>query len=111
LLFVFRSDCPVCATQRSDWGKLGVIARDHGVRTLAVTPESLSPPVVSYFAGAPFEVHQIAEPMQLVSELGVRMVPTTMMIGPDRRILFRGAGLLSPETLEVLRARLRAEGE
>lgn len=95
LLLFFQSTCPACARNLPAWRRL-VDRRPAGVRSLAV---GLEPPA----AALRYVREEIPdalglrprEPGRTTRILGVEAVPSTLIVGPRGRLLWRRTGVLS----------------
>lgn len=110
VLLAFRSDCPACAAQKAEWMALAREAEGTGWRVAAVTPEPLEGGVRRYFGDAPVRLTRIERGSPAGRALDVRVVPSTILVGPDGRVLFFGNGRLSAAALDSVRALLAAGG-
>ncbi len=101
LVFVFRTDCHVCSTQREDWITLASLAHAHGIPVLGLTPERLDAAVKNYFAAAPVRPFGIVSPAALGRALHTSVVPTTLLVRDRRAVLFH-QGLLDSTDVRAL---------
>ena len=108
LVLLFRSDCPACASQLSEWLTLVRVADSAGIPTIALTPEPLGNAALTYFKPTNVAVLQIAESSELWTSLNTRVVPTTLIVGPDRQVRFRHHGVMTPTLLTTARDEIRA---
>lgn len=104
LLLVFRSDCPVCQAQREDWQRIARAAAGLGIAVVAVTPEALTPEIAGYFGEAsPIQVFRTND-VKGFSRIGVRSVPTTIVVDRRGRVRVHRSGLVKdlPDLEHVL---------
>lgn len=112
LVFIFRSDCPVCARQKPEWARLAILAERQGVRTLALTAETLRPSVKEFFATTPVEIFQAKHPDRLSTRFRTTVVPTTLLVGENGRVVFRAVGMMGDSAVRAVRRRIeRLQGE
>lgn len=104
LLLFFRSDCPACARTAGAWRRL--LARaGGGVRPLAVGLEPAGPALAwvrSRLPGA-LAVRPL-EPADLLHRLAVRRVPSTLLVGPSGRLLYRRGAVMGRADVDSLLA-------
>lgn len=94
LVFVFRSDCPVCAAQKSNWQSMADTAATLGFGSLAVTPEPMTRAIADYFDAAPrIPVRQLAS-LDALQQLGVTHVPTTLVVDQEGVVRYHRTGLV-----------------
>jgi len=110
LVFVFRSDCHVCAAQREDWITLARIAHAHGVPVFGLTPEPLDTAVQAYFAPAPVRPFGIVNAAALGRTLHTSVVPTTLLVKGRHAVLFH-RGLLDDTDVRDLTRMLGREAD
>ena len=110
LVFVFRSDCHVCAAQREDWITLARMAHTHGVPVFGLTPEPLDTAVQAYFAPAPVRPFGIVNVMALGGTLHTSVVPTTLLVKDHRAVLLH-RGLLDDTDVRDLTRMLGREAD
>ena len=97
LVFVFRSDCPVCAVQKPHWQSMAKTASSIGFRSLAVTPEPMTRDIAEYFDAVPgILVKQLAS-FDALQQLGVTRVPTTLVVDRDGVVRYNQAGVVQLE--------------
>lgn len=94
LLMVLQSTCPACRAVAPAWSEL-LRRRDPGVRVLAVALEPPEPGLAyvrehldDALAVRPLSSRRFLEGLQ------IRAVPTTLVLGADRRLRYRRSGLL-----------------
>lgn len=104
LLLVLQSSCPACRAVAPAWTDL-LRRRDPEVRVLAV---ALEPPdaglayVRTHLPGA-LAVRPVSAD-RFLRTLEIRAVPTTLVIGADRRLRYRRSGLLDDgESVTLMR--------
>ena len=104
LLLIFRSDCPACAFVRPNWLRLSDQAVQFGSSVLAVTPEPLTPDVVSYLShgDVPVPVYVPAEPSVFFERVYARGVPTTILVTSKGELLFHRTGQLTDGDIAFL---------
>ena len=110
LVLVLQSTCPACRAVVPAWTEL-VRRRDPSVRVLAVAlepPETGLTYVRSRLPGA-LGVRPLS-PGRFLRTLDVRAVPTTLVLGPDRRLRYRRSGLLDDVEAAALLPLVGAEG-
>lgn len=103
LLFVFRSDCPACAAQKSEWQALAGLADSRGLRTVAYTPEPLAAGVPAYFGDAPVTVMRFADDASARDALDLRLVPTTFVVDAGGRVRLHHQGVMPPSVADSVR--------
>jgi len=108
LVLLFRSDCAACASQLSEWLTLVQVADSAGIPTIALTPEPLGDAALSYFSPTNVQVLQVKESAVLWTSLKTRIVPTTLIVGPDREVRFRHHGVMTSTLLTTARDEIRA---
>jgi hypothetical protein len=96
LLLVFKSDCPACGIQKSEWLRLAAVARARNVEVIGLTLEELTPAVQGYFADSRIGLARIAEPAAALAALHTTIVPATIFVTDRGRIAFHALGLLDP---------------
>lgn len=106
LLFVFKTDCPVCGEQKPEWMEIAELARRTGWEVDALTSEPMAPWVRSYFSTSTVNVLQLENPAEAGRSLGARVVPITVLLDKGGRVLSYDVGRLSPARSESLRALL-----
>lgn len=95
MVFVFRSDCPVCAAQKSNWATMAALAVARGFRVLAVTPEPVTGEIHDYFGvGLDIPVRQLAS-LDPLRQLGITQVPTTLIVDGRGIVRYREAGVVT----------------
>lgn len=99
LLLVFRSDCPVCATQKAGWEALSEAAHRSNVAVIALTSEPMSPAVAGYFRQDRIKTFSLTRPEDIMSGLGTSMVPTTIVV-TGRKVSLHRIGLLRDDQLD-----------
>lgn len=102
LLLVFKSDCPACGIQKSEWLRLAAVARARNVEVVGITLEELTPAVRGYFADPRIGLARIADPAAALSALRTTIVPATIFITDRGRIAFHALGLLDPVRTRLL---------
>lgn len=107
LLLLFRTDCPACTAQKSEWRTIAAAARAKGIRVVALTPEALTPWVHSYFENDPLEIASLARPDQVFDNLATSSVPTTIALDATGHIIFHHPGRMQEDAVTVLRGKLR----
>jgi hypothetical protein len=107
LLLLFRTDCPACTAQKSDWRAIAADARAQGIRVVALTPEALSPWVHTYFESDPVEVASIIRPELVFDNLATSSVPTTIALDATGHIIFHHPGRMPEDAVIALREKLR----
>jgi hypothetical protein len=107
LLFIFKTDCPVCGEQKPEWMEIAELARRTGWEVDALTSEPMTPWVRSYFAASAVNVLQLENPAEAGRSLGARVVPITVLLDKGGRVLSYDMGRLSPARSDSLKARLR----
>lgn len=104
LVFVFRSDCPVCKRQRADWMKLARAARVAGVQVVAVTSEGIgAPEVAEYFDSVP--VMQATNPSDIITGLGTSYVPATLVVDRVNHVVVEHVGLMDSVMVAAIDSR------
>lgn len=104
LVFIFRSDCPVCKRQKPIWNKLAATARSAGVQVIALTGEDANlPEVASYMDSV--TILQATDASQIPSRLGTAYVPATMLVDGANHLVFEQVGLLDSLASEKWSAR------
>ena len=106
LIYVFKSDCPACAAQKARWIEFAAMAQEGGWNVTALTPEPLDSVVSSYFGDTAIRVMQLADPARGFAELQTAVVPTTIVVGQDGRVLSHRTGRLSAAAEDSLRGLL-----
>jgi hypothetical protein len=96
LLLVFKSDCPACGIQKSEWLRLAEVARARKVQVIGLTLEELTPAVRGYFADSRIGLARIADPAAALAALHTTIVPATIFVTDRGRIAFHARGLLDP---------------
>lgn len=108
LVFVFRSDCPVCQRQKAQWEVLAREARVGGADAVAITAETLDETLRNYFGNSPISVLRVSGEQVLPQTFHTAYVPTTLLISRRQRIRFHHIGLMTPDDVRELRALMRA---
>jgi thiol-disulfide isomerase/thioredoxin len=104
LIYVFKSDCPACAAEKPEWIRLVEHARGRGIRVFAITASVLDSTTVKYFGAADLAVGKPTDAAAMARALGLRVVPTTVVLGTDNTVLKYHAGLMTPPQIEELNA-------
>ncbi|MEO5825118.1 MAG: redoxin family protein [Gemmatimonadales bacterium] len=101
VIFLFRTDCPACQAQKSDWQVLANAARESGLDVYAITSETLSLPIVrNYFDASTVEVAQFDDPASFARDLWAAVVPTTIIVTAKGRVVFHHAGVMGASAVE-----------
>lgn len=102
LLLVYRSACPACAENLPGWLRL-LEEIPPSVRILGVPLEADGPGLAYLRAQLPdaVAVRPLA-PRRFLQVLGIRRVPSTLLIDARGALRFRASGILEPEAIEDL---------
>jgi len=109
LVYVFKTSCPVCEQQKPEWVELASVARQAEWQVNALTPESLVPWVRHYFPPI-ITTLKLEDPVQAGTVLGIRAVPTTILVDARGQVASYHVGRLSPEANDSIRHLLRQSG-
>ncbi len=101
LLFVFKSDCPACAAQKSEWLRLASLARERNVQVVGVTLEEITGAVGGYF-GPDVPASRIDDPATAIRTLQISVVPATILVTDRGTIAFHVMGVLDPPSIHLL---------
>ncbi len=101
LVFVFKSDCPACAMQKSEWLRLAALARERNLQVVGLTLEEITGAARDYF-GAGVLAARIADPAAAIRTLQVSVVPATILVTDRGRIAFHAMGVLDQPRTRLL---------